>query len=147
MNHRYLAALFSTLLLLTGSVYASPIPQGDAVQIAPSADKYIRTELYFGQKKPGGRTVSDAEWQAFVDGFVTPRFPDGLTILEADGQWRAKDGDIVRERSKVIILLYPRKMRKTMNTRIEEVRAEYKRLFEQESVMRIDITRSVDVSF
>ena len=110
------------------------------------AEKFIRTELYFGRNRPNG-TVTDAEWQSFVDEFVTPRFPDGLTILDADGQWRGKDGSIAREQSKVIVLLYPRKLRKAMNAKIEEIRAEYKKRFAQESVMRIDITKSVEVSF
>ena len=82
-----------------------------------------------------------------MDEVVTPKFPDGLTILDADGQWRGNDGAIAREQSKVIVLLYPRKLRKAMNLKIEEIRAEYKKRFAQESVMRIDITKSVDVSF
>jgi hypothetical protein len=82
-----------------------------------------------------------------VDEVVTPRFPDGLTILDADGQWRGKDGSIAREESKVIVLLYPRKNRKAMNAKIEEIRAEYKKRFAQEAVMRIDVTKSVEVSF
>jgi hypothetical protein len=113
----------------------------------PVAEKFIRTELYFGRNKPTGGTVSDADWQAFVDEFVTPRFPDGLTVLDADGQWKGKDGSVAREQSKVIVLLYPRKLRKAMNSKIEEIRREYKKRFAQESVMRIDITKSVDVTF
>jgi hypothetical protein len=113
----------------------------------PVAEKFIRTELYFGRNKPTGGTVSDADWQAFIDEFVTPRFPDGLTVLDADGQWKGKDGSIAREESKVIVLLYPRKLRKAMNTKIEEIRSEYKKRFAQEAVMRIDIMKSVVVTF
>jgi hypothetical protein len=112
-----------------------------------TTEKFIRTELYFGRNIPTGETVSEADWQKFVDEVVTPRFPDGLTVLDADGQWRGKDGSIAREESKVIVLLYPRKQRKEMNAKIEEIRGEYKRRFAQEAVMRIDITKSVDVSF
>ena len=111
------------------------------------AEKFIRTEIYFGRNIPSGGSVNDNDWQKFVDEFVTPRFPDGLTILDADGQWKGKDGLIAREQSKVIVLLYPRKMRKAMNTKIEEIRSEYKTRFAQESVTRIDITKSVEVSF
>lgn len=142
----------STLLLL--SVFAvnttATVPQQTASKRhyrAAIAEKFIRTELYFGRNKPTGGTVSDTDWQAFVDDFVTPRFPDGLTILDADGQWKGKDGSIAREQSMVIVLLYPRKVRKTMNAKIEEIRSEYKKRFAQEAVMRIDITKSVDVSF
>ena len=112
-----------------------------------SLEKFIRTELYFGRNIPSGGTVSESDWQKFVDEIVTPRFPDGLTMIDADGQWRSKDGSIAREESKVIVLLYPRKQRKAMNTKIEEIRAEYKKRFSQESVMRIDVTRSIQVTF
>ena len=112
-----------------------------------SHSKYIRTELYFGRNISTGGTVSESDWQKFVDDVVTPRFADGLSILDADGQWRSKDGSIAREESKVIVLLYPRKQRKAANVKIEGIRAEYKRRFKQESVMRIDVTKSVEVTF
>ncbi len=111
------------------------------------AEKYVRTELFFGLSKPNGSLVSESDWQRFVDEFVTPRFPDGLTILEADGQWRGKDAKVVREQSKVIVLLYKRKERKEANTKIEEIRSEYMKRFDQEAVMRVDITRAVSVTF
>ncbi|MEO5859284.1 MAG: DUF3574 domain-containing protein [Pyrinomonadaceae bacterium] len=110
-------------------------------------EKSIRTELYFGRNISSGGTINESEWQKFVDEVVTPRFPEGLTVMDADGQWRGKDGAIVHEKSKMIILLYPRNQRKTMNVRIEQIRAEYKRRFDQEAVMRIDVTKSVQVSF
>ena len=138
-------AIILTALSLNGLASQTPalsVP----VRSSAIAEKFIRTELYFGRNRPNG-TVTDAEWQSFVDEFVTPRFPDGLTILDADGQWRGKDGSIAREQSKVIVLLYPRKLRRSMNAKIEEIRAEYKKRFAQESVMRIDITKSVEVSF
>lgn len=141
----------TALLLLTlgfnGVAAVVPLLERDCEHSEAIAERFIRTELYFGRNKPTGGTVSDADWQTFVDDVVTPRFPDGLTILDADGQWKGKDGAIAREQSKVIVLLYPRKLRKAMNIKIEEIRGEYRRRFAQEAVMRIDITKSVDVSF
>lgn len=32
--------------------------------------------------------VSDEDWRAFLAAEVTPRFPDGLTVIDAAGQWR-----------------------------------------------------------
>ena len=112
-------ALASILVVLIGL----PLPPLSYAS-SPSAtifalEKFIRTELYFGRNIPSGGTVSDADWQKFVDEVVTPRFPDGLTVLDADGQWRGKDGSIAREESKVIVLLYPRKDRKATNAKIE----------------------------
>jgi len=148
MIKRYLlAALLLTVFASSGSAVTSLQIAHDVESSVELSEKFIRTELYFGRNKPTGGTVSDEDWQTFVDEFVTPRFPDGLTILEADGQWRGKDGSIAREQSKVIVLLYPRKVRKAMNSKIEEIRSEYKKRFAQEAVMRIDITKSVEVSF
>ncbi len=138
--------LTAFLVILTGAPLSSSA--STAIVHATSIDRFIRTELYFGRAIPdGGGTVSEVDWTKFVDEIVTPRFPDGLTVLDADGQWRGKDGKVSREESKVIVLLYRRKDRKKMNSKIEEIRSEYKKRFRQESVMRIDITRSVNVSF
>jgi hypothetical protein len=64
---------------------------------------------------------------------VTPRFPEGLTVWEADGQWRRPDGRIARERSKVMLLVHD----DTPATRegLGALVTAYKRLFEQESVL------------
>jgi hypothetical protein len=96
-----------------------------------------RTELYFGSEQPDGEVVTEAEFQQFVDEEVTPRFPDGLTLLTGYGQFRNSTGAIVKERSMVLILLYPLTM-SDANTKLEEIREAYKDAFEQESVLRID---------
>jgi hypothetical protein len=46
-----------------------------------NANLWNRTELYFGSGKPDGSSVTEKEFRAFVDKEVTPRFPDGLTLL------------------------------------------------------------------
>ncbi|MEQ1765713.1 MAG: DUF3574 domain-containing protein [Pyrinomonadaceae bacterium] len=140
------------LLVISLAANSQGVPMGQAfdsrwIVSEATFEKFIRTELYFGRNIPTGGTVSESDWQTFVDEIVTPRFPDGLTVLDADGQWRGKDGSIAREESKVIVLLYPRKIRKATNVKIEEIRAEYKKRFSQEAVMRIDVTKSVEVSF
>ena len=117
------------------------------VAITVSTEKYLRTELYFGLSKPDGSQVTDPEWQKFVNEFVTPRFPDGLTEIDANGQWRGKDGNFVREKSRILILLYSRKDRKATGAKIEEICTEYKKRFNQESVLRLDFTKSVNVTF
>ena len=110
-------------------------------------DRYFRTELFFGMDKPTGREVTAEEWDKFLADEVTPRFPDGLTVFAAAGQFRSATGAIVREKSRVIILLYSKKDRATASRKIDEIRAAYCKKFDQESVMRIDYRRSVEVSF
>lgn len=110
-------------------------------------EKFVRSELYFGLTKPDKSTLTDSDWAQFVDEVITPRFPAGFTVLDAKGQWRTAAGGIAKENSKVFIVVYPRRERSTAGKKLDEIRAEYKKRFEQESVLRVDVTRRVLVSF
>jgi hypothetical protein len=96
-----------------------------------------RTELYFGTLRPNGSFVTGAEFQQFIDLQVTPRFPDGLTLLTGYGQFKNSAGVINKERSHVLILFYPPQMRDASKL-IQEIREIYKAMFQQESVLRTD---------
>lgn len=95
----------------------------------------VKTELYFGLIKGDGGTVSKREWERFVDDVVTPRFEEGFTIVDAKAQWVGKEEELIKEKTKIIILLH----RDNWGTEkdIEEIRDKYKELFEQEEVLRI----------
>jgi hypothetical protein len=112
-----------------------------------AADRYYRTELYFGRSIPGGGTVSDEEWQRFLADVVTPRFPDGFTIIDAAGQYREKDGTIDREHTEVLVFLYPVNKRTAGRRKIDEIRRAYVTRFNQESVLRLDFHTPVDITF
>jgi hypothetical protein len=112
-----------------------------------SAERYLRTELFMGLSKPDGGIVSDVEWEQFLDEVVTPAFPRGYTILPADGRYRGNDGKTISEKSRVLIILYPKTNRKESRRKIEDIRAAYIKRFEQEGVIRMDLPGSVDVSF
>jgi hypothetical protein len=99
------------------------------------SSKSVKTELYFGSAKPDGRRVSPQEWNAFVTTEITPRFPEGLTLLDGVGQWRGQGGVIVREETKVLVLIHP--PTKEANAQIEALRSRYKERFEQESVLKV----------
>jgi hypothetical protein len=111
------------------------------------ASPFIRTELYFGRNKPDGTEVSQKEFDKFLSGFVTERFPDGLTVLKGNGQFLNSEGEVERERSVVLILLYPLSARNEKSIKIEEIREEYKTRFRQQSVLRVDDPLPVWVSF
>ena len=98
-------------------------------------DEFVRTELFFGLSRPGGR-ITQRQFDRFVDDVVTPRFPDGLTIIAGDGQFRLADGEIIEERSKLLVLLHPGE--EVDSKEIEEIRGEYIDQFEQQSVLRTD---------
>jgi hypothetical protein len=122
---------------------------GDSLR-PPTANStpFARTELYFGTNRADGLgPVSDEEFRGFLDQEITPRFPDGLTLMSALGQFRNAEGVIVQERSLVLILLYPADDQKASSRKIERIRTAYKRIFQQESVLRVDDPRLVWASF
>jgi hypothetical protein len=94
----------------------------------------VREEIYFGRGRPRGGEVSDSAWAAFLAQEVTPRFPDGITVLEARGQWRGQDGSLVRERTWVLLLYHDASAASAQA--VSAVTSAYIRRFEQEAVLR-----------
>ena len=90
--------------------------------------------MFFGRSRPGGGTVSDEEWSDFLAAEVTPRFPDGLTVLDGAGQWRDGAGAIGREGAKLLIVLAAPGAEAVRRTK--EIAEAYKRAFDQQSVLR-----------
>jgi hypothetical protein len=113
-------------------------PAQSAAGLPADCQPYERTELFFGTGRAGVAPVSDQEFEAFTDAEITPRFPDGLTMLTGAGQWRGSDGKLAKERSKVLILLYPKPSATESGPKIEDIRHLYEQKFDQESVLRAD---------
>lgn len=97
-----------------------------------SSAAQIRTTLYFGLSRPKG-AVSELEWQIFVRDEVTKRFPDGLTVWEAEGQWLTPAGSIDREQSKVLLLVHADTPAARQS--VQAVIQAYRTTFEQQSVL------------
>jgi hypothetical protein len=90
-------------------------------------------ELLFGRDIDNHVGVSEAAWRRFVAGEITPRFPDGLTVTNATGQWRdPASGKMVREPSKRVEIVLSG--RADDGARLDAVVAAYKRRFHQHSV-------------
>lgn len=102
-----------------------------------AGEMYSRTELFFGLSKPSRPYVTDQQFQDFVDTEVTPRFPDGLTLLSGIGQYQDwVSGNIVQEKSRVLILLYPPSADSSLA--VDQIRDAYVRRFDQMGVLRVD---------
>jgi len=97
-----------------------------------AASAQLRTTLYFGLARPKG-SVSELEWQVFLRDEVTARFPDGLTVWDADGQWRGAAGTIAHENSKVLLLVHPDTA--VARASVLAVIERYRKTFDQESVL------------
>jgi hypothetical protein len=110
-------------------------PSGQIAQCTLPARALVRNELIFGTARPHGGPLGEEEWQSFLDSVVTPRFPEGLTVLSAYGQWRGETG-LAKELSRILVIWHDRSPSRDAD--IEAIRAAYKERFDQESVLRID---------
>jgi hypothetical protein len=130
MRAAFLAALSVILLTAgetrTGAQTAAPSCRG-------TQQPKMVAELMFGRDIGRRVGVSESAWARFVAREMTTRFPDGLTITDAIGQWRDRDsGRIVREPSKHVEVVLPGNA--DDDTRLDAIVDAYKRAFHQQSV-------------
>lgn len=90
-------------------------------------------QILFGRNVEDRIRVSEADWIDFVEREVSPRFPDGFTVVDGTGQWRdTRRGSIVHESSKLIEIVLPGGSDDRI--KIEAIAEAYKQRFEQQSV-------------
>jgi hypothetical protein len=96
------------------------------------------TQLVFGTAiGEGGERVDDAAWRDFVASAVLPRFPDGFTVMDAQGLWRSPaTGRAVSEPSRLLLVLHADDA--DSHRKLDELAADYKARFRQDSVLRVD---------
>lgn len=90
-------------------------------------------ELMFGRSIGNKSSVSESRWGQFVAREITPRFPNGLSMVDAQGQWL--DGDtkkIMRERSKLVTIVFENDAE--AQRKIDDIVAAYKGRFRQQAV-------------
>jgi hypothetical protein len=92
-------------------------------------------QLFFGRSTVAGE-VTEADWRAFLDAEVSPRFPDGLSVSDVYGQWKSPAGDFVREDSKALFIVLSG--RPDEQQRLDLIRDAYKRRFHQQSVLLVE---------
>lgn len=153
------AVLLPLLFAVAASAHAAPPAaepapsaqlHGDAARPA-EAGGWVRSELYFGvgeETGPSAReqtdVISDAQWRAFLDKEVTPRFPDGLTVFDAYGQWLFRGApEPNRLRTKVLVILHEDSPQRRND--IEAIRLAWKQATRHQSVLWS--RQPVEVSF
>jgi hypothetical protein len=114
-------------LALAGCAAAPQCPQGSQAAVLD--------QLYFGASRPHGPDLTPQEWSAFVHDEIAPRFPQGFTVLEAQGQWRNADGSLAQERSRVLQLAHPADAAGA--AALGEIAQHYRARFGQEAVLQI----------
>jgi purine-nucleoside phosphorylase len=105
-----------------------------ACRTAPTVE-IDRLELYFGLERPNGAYVSEYEWQRFELDVLVPEL-GGYTVLRADGAWRdPAKGVVVREPSRAIVHYFEPRELEAARAKAARIADEYKRRFEQQSVL------------
>ena len=138
MRRALTAASFAVIFsagFVVGGQWQTPLgAQGFSITMdcGVSSAPQIRTTLYFGLSKPAG-SVSELEFQLFLRDEVTKRFPDGLTVWEAEGQSLTPAGSIEREQSKVLLLVHADTP--AARESVQSVIQLYRKTFEQRSVL------------
>lgn len=124
-----IAAAVACLLFAAGCAAG-----GDAV-CPEGMDAFTEINVYFGLEKGSGVTLTEEEWQSFLADTVTPHFPDGLTVLDARGQWfDTTDGRLYRGSTKLLNVLVPANGVEDSVTAVRNISDIYKAQFDQQAV-------------
>lgn len=98
-------------------------------------DQFTEFNVYFGREKGDGETVSEEEWNGFLADTVTPRFPDGLTVVDARGQWLdTSEGRLYVEPTKLLNVLVPLDSADAGLGSVQAISDQYKQRFDQQAV-------------
>lgn len=97
---------------------------------------WSRTELFYGAGRLPADGSKDTRWENYINEVVTPRFPEGLTLLEGTGQWRVKEGQTPRRhRTRILILIHEDTVENSR--KVDEIRTLWKEISGQQSVLRV----------
>jgi hypothetical protein len=141
MNERAKATGVRLGVLVIGAALSgcSSLPQPCVAPARPMAT----ADMMFGRNVGSRLAVSDRAFAEFLAADVTPRFPDGLTVIDARGQWRDGAGALVRESSKLVLLVFADDAQNRAG--LAAIAEAYKRKFHQQSVLTT--VRTACVSF
>ena len=124
-----IAAAVACLLFVAGCAAGGDIVCPDGM------DFFTEINVYFGLEKGSGVTLTEEEWQSFLADTVTPHFPDGLTVLDARGQWfDTTEGRLYRESTKLLNVLVPADGVEGSVAAVRNISDIYKAQFDQQAV-------------
>lgn len=119
--------LAAALLLLGVAGCATPPPPA-----CPPGQALVRVaQVFLGARPPA--KIDPAAIARFVDEEVTPRFPDGVSVVNGGDQWKGAENQIMREAAKVLLIVMPADG--GGHRRLEAIRAAYRAKFGQDSAV------------
>lgn len=131
------AAIVALALIMGGTGAWLSLRAGSPAGTCSAGFEHMqRIELVFGLSLKGRADLGETEWNHFLDREVTPRFPDGLTVVAGNGQWRNAAGDAVKEPARLLLVWAKPSM--DLDGRVDAIRKAWKVTHGQESVLRAD---------
>jgi len=124
-------AIATAVVALAGCQTAPPLPPSCPVgQISQQT-----AQLYFGGMFGPASKISETQFRKYVEEELTPRFPDGLTVLDGGRQWRGEENKAIREAAKVVLIVLPKTH--AAQSRINAARSAYWSRFHQDAVVEV----------
>jgi hypothetical protein len=115
-----------------------PAPASAAAVHATTREQAVRVELYFGRFR-GTTLIPEADFIAFEEEVISTALPNGYTIVPAQGTYRGANGELIREPSMMLVVVFDDSVPlDDIDRAIERIRASYGDRFGQEAVLRID---------
>lgn len=133
-SYRAVKPLSVLLITLFVALHLAGCSNQQTAICLPGEEAQFHDMLYFGSDGDSGR-VTGKDWAHFLRAIITPRFPDGLTVIDGAGQWRSETGEIIRESSYILSVVHAANT--TKETAISEIIQAYKKEFDQKSVLRV----------
>ena len=97
------------------------------------SSQWFSTEIYFGRHFSNRGEITDQQFAEFLAYHVTPAFPAGMTVYDAYGQMQHSNGEIVKQKTKVVVLVH--KNSKVDDDAINRITTAYRSKFGNPQVM------------
>ncbi len=134
------ATFFLVLISLIASGLLAACSDDAAADCPAGLEPFTEFNVYFGQERGDESAVSAAEWSDFLADVVTPQFPNGLTVFDAQGQWLdIEEERLYRERTKVLNVLVPVAMTSEAKRSLDEIAEIYVDRFDQQVVFKTSV--------
>ncbi len=107
--------------------------ENKSTEYKAKSNQWFSTEIYFGRNISAGAEISEQQFAEFLSNQVTPAFPAGMTVYDAYGQMQHSNGEIVKQKTKVVVLVH--RNSQTENDAINKIIAAYRSKFGNPQVM------------
>jgi len=129
LNRRVLPIVGLAALMLAGCARQP----GELASNCSTSSQKPTAELLFGRVAQGAPSVSESEFRRFLTREVSPRFPDGLTVVNARGRWTPPAGSAIGEQPKLVMIVLHGGADDL--AKLDAIRAAYQAQYHQQSVL------------